>query len=318
MILPGSAQYAGQFFKRNQMKINTKKRKEFLLSLLLCSLGCIAIQAKAQITPDDPRYYIQDYTSNQTFRGQSFFKDNNIWVYSKKFAETFTMPQEGISNELKGIEAAAFRIEEMSYKLCGMGGKAEQCRAKNERCMLDVYIDERVYPLPWRSEQHADWYEKYTSLNWLIGANQADFQITKQFTPNIVFRGIASLHPFADPQTTKEAVYFYMSINDKYKYGNALPMLAYKRSAVANLTLISFSGNCMTAESPTAMLYRLESRDELFSDTLKRFHEFILPEVFVRRMNNLLKENSDANFRYYRSLLPKQSSQNNQINGEMK
>lgn len=313
MILPGSAQYAGQLFKRNEMKTNTKKRKGFLLSLLLCSLGCIAIQAKAQITPDDPRYYIQDYTSNQTFRGQSFFKDNNIWVYSKKFAEAFTMPQEGISNELKGIEAAAFRIEEMSYKLCGMGGKAEQCASRNENCMLDVYIDERVYPLPWRDDQKADWYKAYNSSRWLMGVNQADFQSTKGFIPNETFRRVATLHPFVDPETSAEALYFFAeNINSEH----VAMVMAYKRQATGGLTVISLNQNCNSTSVASALLHRLESKDNHDDKILRKFHEFVLPREFTQRMYNLIHESSDINFRYYRSLLT--PNKNTQINGEMK
>ena len=85
------------------------------------------------------------YVINQTFDGQSFFKDNNVWVYTPKFAETFGMPQEGVYPELKGIEAAAFRIEDTGYKLCGMGGKAENCK-DNYRCIIDIYIDETKTP----------------------------------------------------------------------------------------------------------------------------------------------------------------------------
>src|SRR6185369_6078553 len=48
------------------------------------------------------------YDERQTFGGQSFFRDNNLWVYNAGFAETFGMPKSGIDPGLAGIEAAAF------------------------------------------------------------------------------------------------------------------------------------------------------------------------------------------------------------------
>ena len=38
----------------------------------------------------------QRYEINQTFDGQAFFKDNNVWVYTKEFADLFGMPAKHI------------------------------------------------------------------------------------------------------------------------------------------------------------------------------------------------------------------------------
>ena len=33
------------------------------------------------------------YEINQTFGGQAFYKDNNVWVHTKEFADLFGMPR---------------------------------------------------------------------------------------------------------------------------------------------------------------------------------------------------------------------------------
>ncbi len=115
-----------------------------LLMMLIFPGGALAQEKKRNVQSDR-------YSINQTFDGEAFFKDNNVWVYTQKFADTFGMPPEGIYSELKGIEAAAFRIEDCNYKMCGMGRKAENCMA-NYRCITDIYIDETKTPLPWSPE----------------------------------------------------------------------------------------------------------------------------------------------------------------------
>ena len=57
----------------------------------------------------------QRYEINQTFDRSAFYKDNNIWVYNKEFADLFGMPAKYIEG-VQGIAAAAFRIEDTSYQ----------------------------------------------------------------------------------------------------------------------------------------------------------------------------------------------------------
>lgn len=273
------------------------------LGWMLCGLifSGQALAVEPVISPDDPKSAIANYTARQTFRGQAFFKDNNIWIYNPQFAQTFNMPPADIDASLQGIEAAAFRIEEAPFKLCGMGGQAEQCIPRNSSCVLDVYIDERLHPLPWRNEQMADWLSSYTSLYWLEG-KPTDIAPSKRFTADSTFKWLRTLHPFFDSETTKEAMYFYGDTSDRY--GNFMLVSGYKRGSIANLTLLTFRQGCLHNSSPEAILYRLETRGDA-SVTLKRFHEFTLPKFFSRKMNALVEADSRENRQFFQRFIPR-------------
>ena len=131
---------------------------------LLATAAMFAISSKvgAQDFLKEPNNYMRD----QTFMGKAFRKDNNIWVYTEAFAKEFGMPPQWVNEELIGVEAAAFRVEESSNaKLCGLGGKEDQCDSGGN-CMLDIYVDEKKHLLPWREpEQKSDWIKQYNSSN---------------------------------------------------------------------------------------------------------------------------------------------------------
>ncbi len=207
---------------------------------------------------DKPIRNIQSvrYVVNQTFDGQSFFKDNNVWIYNQKFAETFGMPADGIDLQLEGIEAAAFRVEDGNYKLCGMGGKTENCK-QNSRYMLDIYVNEQKNPLPWATAQKADWINDYNSLLWLklppgpktVGEialeNEEKSKIFRtnqggrlgdvidDIMPNIVTKGMFTLHPFADLKQKREVNFYIDSGTPNIGHlSSAIPIYGYKRQAI--------------------------------------------------------------------------------------
>lgn len=257
--------------------------------------------AKPNVTSD--RYIV-----NQTFGGQAFFKDNNVWVYTPAFAETFGMPSENVDASLKGIEAAAFRVEDRSYQTCGMGGKAENCKDEY-RCMTDIYVDERKNPLPWATEQQADWFADYNSLKWLRTPSEKGItpSVPQNVIPNAVVNlGTLTLRPFVDPQSRREANYFQNGdtpFTDDINY-NLVMVYGYKRQAIAGLTSVTLSYRCDTANSQKPVVtFRLESREKIFSPPLQRFHEFQLPEAFGRKIDQSLQARFARDREYYKKLL---------------
>ena len=70
------------------------------------------------------------YKFHQKFDGGFFHKDPNVWVVTPKFAKTFGMPDEFISNELQGVEAIAYRKETFTNGAltCGYGGFIDSCQ----------------------------------------------------------------------------------------------------------------------------------------------------------------------------------------------
>ena len=267
--------------------------------LVLMYSAPISAQNK-RLAPNKRNVQSDRYVINQTFDGQSFFKDNNVWVYNQKFADTFGMPPEDIYPEFKGIEAAAFRIEDTNYKLCGMGGKAENCK-DNYRCVTDIYVDETKNPLPWATDQQADWYSIYNSTYWLR-------PVVKKVPPGFIANSVvgAEFIPFADPETHREANYFQnadMPGNSALDY-NIVDIFGYKRFVISGLTMITLRYHCMDRNEKKPMVtFRLESREKIFSPTLKRFHEFQLPKVFGDKIESQLQARTARDIEYYKKLL---------------
>ncbi len=213
------------------------------------------------------------------------------------------MPKNGIDADLKGIEAAAFRIEDPGYRLCGMGGKAEQCM-KSERCMLDVYIDERKYPLPWAyPEQKADWNRMvYNSARWLRTAAGGK----RLATPELIPSSLLSDGIFADPDGHKEAMYFKLSDDDDpTPWESKISIFGFKRNVISGLTLIAFDFGCDVNNKLNSIKIRLVSRPEVSGSLLpkKPFHEMIIPYPFKMHIQEALKNTKEENAQYFRNLL---------------
>jgi hypothetical protein len=259
---------------------------------IVIGISVMTGNAHADNDTPPPKDFSKPYVERQTFKGKAFFKDNNDWVYTSAFAKTFGMPLENTYPELKGIEAAAFRIEERSYQDCGLGGKAENC-TDEFRCVTDVYIDETKYPLPWATSEQSDWLSSYNSLQWLQAPNNDIGYYPK--LPEGVRSGSSwpferSLRPFADPDSHLEATLQENSNTPSLEDvdSNGVAIYGYKRKAIAGLTLLTLDYNCLhrNPEKHT-VTFRLDSW-EMFNGrrkVVKRFHEFQLPDVFHRKID---------------------------------
>lgn len=275
-----------------------------LIQVSIAAVTTTLLAASASSGEQAPNVTSDRYVVNQTFDGQSFFKDNNIWVYTPTFAEIFGMPAEAVDATLKGVEAAAFRIEDTSYKLCGMGGKAENCKDQY-RCVIDIYLDETKTPLPWATEEKADWLAIYNSSYWL--RTRQHLAVKPKVPDGVIENPLAGgVRPFADPDSHREANYFQNGDTpDRTDINfNSVPVFGYKRMAIAGLTLISLHHHCSprNREKPV-VTYRLESREKIFSPPLKRFHEFQLPAVFGDRIEAQLQSRWARDREYYKNLL---------------
>lgn len=274
--------------------------------VVLSSLFVARVSAEESATPID---LSKPYIERQTFAGKSYYKDNNVWVYTPAFAKTFGMPPENIFADLKGIEAAAFRVEDRGYRDCGMGRKDENCR-RLDRCVTDVYIDESKYPLPWATNYQADWFSDYNSLQWLeVPRIRGRYPAAPAGVISHSNGWWASLHPFADPETHVE-VHVGHNGNAPKSYGDdfsGVPVYGYKRGAIAGLSMISLSYSCMprNEEKPSITFSFRSSRvDKMgMSTTLKKFHEFVLPDVFERKIDAALQAMIERNREYAKKLL---------------
>ena len=228
---------------------------------------------------------VPSYADLQTFKGRAYFKDENIWIYTKEFAATFQMPPQWVSDKMHGAEAIAFRIQPGALD-CGLAGQADACR-RNERCITDVYIDEGKHPLPWSTEQSADWLPLTDSSRWLYRV--ADGAPGRPALPPGVERpAVHSLMPWLDLQAKAAAMYYEDSAY-KEDHGRTTQLLGYKRRVVGNLTMLSFYYRCLSRNKKPYTSFRLELRkDGSGTPVLKRYHEFRIPESFEERIDALL------------------------------
>lgn len=265
----------------------------------------------------------QRYEINQTFGGQAFRKDNNIWVYNKEFAELFGMPQQHIE-DVQGVAAAAFRIEDTSYQECGFGGRAEACR-KVEQCVLDLYFDETKNPLPWATDIKMQWKPSYSSMIWLrpldVRKERPHGTLAIEPPPGIIRNkgGNSAFIPFADP-VSKVAASFVTNANH---YDNGRPeqlsggmyLLGYMRDFYRGLSVVSLQFGCLKTSRKVVDIWLNSIKDGVFESPVAKFNKMSLPADFVQRINGRMKAQSDRNAAFYRSLFaPPLGTNDSQIN----
>lgn len=249
----------------------------------------------------------QRYEINQTFDGQAFFKDNNVWVYTKEFADLFGMPAQYIE-DVQGIAAAAFRIEDSSYQECGFGGQATACR-KVEQCLIDLYFDESKNPLPWASEIKSQWLPWYSSMRWLRPLDKAEkrYGMASPETPPGVIRNETLTSPivaFADPVSKRQAIFttnVNVSESSGWSMSGAMATIGYTRDFYRSLSVVNLRFGCSTLTRKTIDM-RLDAKKQVFDPPIAEFNRVKLPEGFVQRIKDLQKAQSDKNAIFYRSL----------------
>lgn len=101
-------------------------------------------------------------------------EDNNVWVYTRVFAERFGMPARWINENLRGVEAAAYRVEAPNIRYCGYFGEADNCRT-DLVCVFDLYLSDEVSrKLPWKSDRVVDYAKEDSSVPFLSAQSRSD------------------------------------------------------------------------------------------------------------------------------------------------
>ena len=252
------------------------------------------------------------YEVNQTFDGTSFLKDNNIWTYSKDFADLFGMPAKHIEG-LQGAEAAAFRIEDVGYQRCGMGGNINACQ-KQEACVVELYFDESKTKLPWASDLQTQWVPYDGSMRWLRpleqqGRPKSVFEIQ---TPSDIVRlqwdrgqwRSSQLVAFADPVTRLETVFMSNVSTDQGgddAGSSRLHISGYFRHFHRDMSMVSLELGCFTSARRRTIAIRLELQEQRHQVN-KRYQTVVLPEGFVTRMDALYKARNERDAQFNKSL----------------
>ena len=256
------------------------------------------------------------YEKTQTFKGRAFDKDEHVWIYNKAFADKFRMPSAWVSDDLKGIEAAAFRVGEMELT-CGLGRTEETC-ARLMKCILDIYVDEKKTPLPWLEGKTADWLPSTDSFHWLFDAerNAPGSPYPAVLEPDD--SGFRTLRPFGDKQLKRPAYYESNAGTPKDDQFGWRQIYAYQRQLHGDLSMVRLSYGCTTRNKRPYTSFRLmlDTKPIRYVDDPKRkgvrvpvygqrpiYHQFQLPAAFERKIDGVLESKSKAEVARYKQIL---------------
>jgi hypothetical protein len=294
------------------MKYGPGSLRAFRLVVVIFLLSCkpyVQAQEQSERLSRITNQSSQRYEINQTFGGQAFFKDNNIWAVNKGFADLFGMPQQSIA-DVQGVAAAAFRIEDTSYQECGFGGRPDACR-KVEECVLDLYFDETKTPLPWATDIKMQWYPKNSSMRWLrpldVRRERPYGTMAVEPPPGIIRnkgRNSAFI-PFADPVSKVEASFVTNAHTDQGgddEVSNGPYLLGYMRDFYRNLSVVSLQFGCMTTSRKTVVIHLNSIRNGIYESPVAKFNKVTLPASFVLQINERMQIQKERNAVFYRSL----------------
>ena len=257
-------------------------------------------------TPGSPTYYRN--THGEKDRVEVFRKDPNIWVYTPEVAARAGLPLEYASSELKGVAAAAFRMQrDGAEEDCGWGGNRNACKPVVE-CVLELYFDRQAHPLPWdlkRPVADFDWqrvstaYHLLPNFGWVAEAN-GDVARGSRSSPN--FPSLGARQPFTDPQTGEELSFGSRAI-------------AYDREIHGRYAFVRLPLGCqgIVGHTPAdAITFQLKKsyylkeeeieKDQQAKRVQKVFHEIYLPSSWNAQVADLRKKNLQQEQDFYQQI----------------
>jgi hypothetical protein len=113
-------------------------RERYTKLLLAGGLVIACGLATAQNTYPEYRCPDGEYAGPKSGKTR-YIKDPYTWYVTREFAARFCMPEEFISDELKGAEAIAFRYKPDEVETCGWGGDREVCN-RGHMQWLEIYV----------------------------------------------------------------------------------------------------------------------------------------------------------------------------------
>lgn len=233
-------------------------------------------------------------------------EDNNVWVYTSRFAEAYGMPRRWIDDSLVGAEAVAFRSHDFGVRNCGWGGRQDLC----PRCLrpvLDIYVPSDV-PLPWVGPHRAEYHgltrtsADIVGETWLfsdrLAARSGARSERRINLVSWIESGLVGM-AYAGPALTFPG----NRIPAGWRW-SSWPIIAYDRDVLPGLTLLVIAsagpqiareggpvGYAFSLGSPaiaahSARAYRTNSEEqltEMFFHGLPAAHFVSVPEPFMRR-----------------------------------
>ncbi len=239
-----------------------------------------------------------------------YTKDPHIWIYTKAFAERFGMPDEWISDELKGVEAVAWRKISTGFSICGWAGKNSACNESKSN-ILELYFDTRKINIPW-----APWSRESDQLDISLVNSQhflspRDCELRRENSISPVgYRGkqcVQRIHrqPLADPETKNEI--FMFSKGETYrKQGNFTRVEAYDKQVYPSLSWLQvgfFPQSVNMGSRNDNLIISFETRDAPLGKTLHLFHEITLPNEYIIKLKNHIKSERKKSRSFYKKSL---------------
>lgn len=244
--------------------------------------------------PGSPTYYRN--THGEKERVEVYRRDPNIWVYTPEVAKRAGMPLEWASDELKGVAAAAFRLErDGAEEDCGWGGNRNACKPVYQ-CVLELYFDRQEHKLPWDKDALVVDVYRFTNGSYghlPIGPTFADEPRTR--------RGLLR-QPFTDPETGEELSFGAQAI-------------AYDREIHGRYAFVRLELGChgIVGHKPTDPIvfqlkknYRLQDddwrKDQQSKRIFKIFHDVYLPASWNARVAQLRQQNTQRDQNFYQEI----------------
>lgn len=270
------------------------------LSKLFKALLLVCLASSQLTQAQEVGKHAQDYTyaegspeywrnTHSTRPGNFVFRrDPNIWVYTPEIAKRVGMPLEWASDELKGVAAAAFRMErDGAEEDCGWGGNPKACKPV-VRCVLELYFDRQTQLLPWDARMQVadfDWQGVSTAYHFLPAQGWAaapNGNIARGSKGSRYYPTLGTREPFADPQTGEELIFSAVEISGQYR------VLAYDKEIHGRYAFVRLQDGCgrNAGNYKSGQLIRLESKENRQANK-KNYHEIFLPVKWIERVRAL-------------------------------
>lgn len=144
-------------------------------SITVVSLFVVGMWVAPEVSRSDNEWQPTSYEQRfETPKNGVRLEDNNVWVYTRTFAERFGMPERWISDDLEGAEAVAYRVEAQNVRYCGYFGEPDNCRT-DYLCTFDLYLsDKESRKLPWKTDRAVEFAKEDTSVPFLSAQSRTD------------------------------------------------------------------------------------------------------------------------------------------------
>ena len=237
---------------------------------------------------NQPPTYATSYRARVLERDGLRDVDPHIYVYSAAFAQRFQMPEEWISDELTGAEAAAFRMVP-APKSCGWNGDLNNCREDEVMCELDLYFDSNKQQLPWDARARiAEMNIVRTSAHKLRSAANRIYR-----PASVTFRP-APRTPFTAPDSGKELDW---QIADSIAIGWSA-LLAYDQEIFEDVSLLTLFTGCGGVKAAWLSNEYVDLKHVRSSPSVA--YLVLFPETWRARITAALKTQKERDHAFYK------------------